>query len=112
MAGSGERGASGAGERRATGSSDRGASADVQREIEAEIRRRIVRHLDVAVGEVRFVERGWILKTSSGKLARAANRDKLAAERAAATETSAPAGAVASAECADRAPTTVTERSR
>lgn len=32
--------------------------------------------LDVALGDIRFVNRGWIVRTTSGKIARAANRDK------------------------------------
>jgi hypothetical protein len=50
------------------------------RDIEREIRARVVRQLDVAVSEIRFVPRGWVIKTSSGKLARSANRDKHLAE--------------------------------
>jgi fatty-acyl-CoA synthase len=41
-----------------------------------EIRRRVTRGSDVALRQVRVVDRGWLLKTSSGKIARAANRDK------------------------------------
>ena len=46
------------------------------RTVELELRRRVVQDLGVTIGEVRFVDRGWIIKTSSGKLARSANRDK------------------------------------
>ena len=42
----------------------------------AHIRETIWEELDVLVGDIRFVERGWIVKTTSGKLARAANREK------------------------------------
>jgi acyl-CoA synthetase (AMP-forming)/AMP-acid ligase II len=63
---------------------DPGTGVDV-RAIEREIRARVVRQLDVAVGEIRFVERGWIIKTSSGKLARSANREKHLAEAGART---------------------------
>lgn len=45
-------------------------------EIEREIRRRVTRTLDVTLAAVRFVEKGWVVKTSNGKLARGANRDK------------------------------------
>ena len=44
--------------------------------IERELRRRITRELDVALGAVQFVERGWVIKTPSGKVARSANREK------------------------------------
>ena len=44
--------------------------------VERELRRRITRELDVALGAVQFVEKGWVIKTPSGKVARSANRDK------------------------------------
>jgi fatty-acyl-CoA synthase len=46
------------------------------------IRQRINRGSDVALRWIRVVERGWLLKTSSGKIARGANRDKFLAEQA------------------------------
>ncbi len=46
-----------------------------------EIRQHVTRGSDVALRYVRVVERGWLLKTSSGKIARSANRDKYLAER-------------------------------
>jgi acyl-CoA synthetase (AMP-forming)/AMP-acid ligase II len=55
---------------------------NARRAAEAEIRGRVGRILDVAVGEIRFVERGWVIKTSSGKLARSANREKHLMEKA------------------------------
>jgi acyl-CoA synthetase (AMP-forming)/AMP-acid ligase II len=45
-----------------------------------ELRRLVQQRLDVTLGDLRFVEKGWIVKTTSGKLARAANRDKYRAE--------------------------------
>jgi len=44
--------------------------------VERELRRRAARELDVTLGTVAFVPPRWIVKTSSGKLARAANREK------------------------------------
>jgi hypothetical protein len=44
--------------------------------IELELRRRVVRELDVTLGDVRLVRPRWLLKTSSGKIARSANRDR------------------------------------
>jgi len=41
-----------------------------------ELRRRTQQILAVALADVRLVEAGWIIKTSSGKIARGANRDK------------------------------------
>lgn len=41
-----------------------------------ELRRRVSEGLDIILGDLRFVEKGWIVKTTSGKLSRAANRDK------------------------------------
>lgn len=52
------------------------ADADRSAAIERELRRRVVARLDVALGVVHLVERGWIVKTSSGKKARGRNRDK------------------------------------
>jgi fatty-acyl-CoA synthase len=52
-----------------------GAVADTQ-EIEWELRRRVVQESDVTLTDVRLVEKRWLLKTSSGKVARAANREK------------------------------------
>jgi fatty-acyl-CoA synthase len=45
-----------------------------------EIRRRVTQGSDVALRQVRIVPPGWLLKTSSGKIARGANRDKYLAE--------------------------------
>lgn len=45
-------------------------------QIERELRRRVAQELDVTLTDVRMVEDRWLLKTSSGKIARAANRDK------------------------------------
>jgi fatty-acyl-CoA synthase len=44
------------------------------------VRGRIVRSLDVTARYVHLVERLWLLKTSSGKVARAANREKFIQE--------------------------------
>jgi acyl-CoA synthetase (AMP-forming)/AMP-acid ligase II len=40
------------------------------------IRNRITRGSDITLRNVQVVERGWLLKTSSGKIARSANRDQ------------------------------------
>ena len=42
----------------------------------ADIRQEVNRGSDIAVRYVKVVERNWLLKTSSGKIARLANRDK------------------------------------
>jgi fatty-acyl-CoA synthase len=42
----------------------------------ANIRQSVKRGSDIAVRYVKIVERNWLLKTSSGKIARSANRDK------------------------------------
>ena len=41
-----------------------------------QVRRHITRSSDIALRYVEIVERGWLLKTSSGKVARNANREK------------------------------------
>jgi acyl-CoA synthetase (AMP-forming)/AMP-acid ligase II len=43
---------------------------------EQELRAKVVKETEVTVGDLRFVPRGWILKTSSGKQARTDNREK------------------------------------
>lgn len=45
-----------------------------------EIRRYVTRASDIALRYVQVVERNWLLKTSSGKIARAANREKYLAQ--------------------------------
>jgi len=47
-----------------------------QREIGRQIRQRVSQQSMAAVSVVQLVEPGWLIKTSSGKMARAANRDK------------------------------------
>lgn len=46
-----------------------------------EIRKRVTRGSDIALRQVKVVDRGWLLKTSSGKIARSANREKFLAEK-------------------------------
>jgi acyl-CoA synthetase (AMP-forming)/AMP-acid ligase II len=53
-----------------------GPGDDRRQAIAEEIRRRVNRGSDIALRTVFIVERNWLLKTSSGKIARAANRDK------------------------------------
>ena len=43
---------------------------------ESELRAAIVKETEVTLGDLRFVPRGWIVKTSSGKHARGDNREK------------------------------------
>jgi hypothetical protein len=40
----------------------------------------VTRGSDISLRQVRLVERGWLLKTSSGKMSRGANREKYLAE--------------------------------
>ncbi|MCL5275311.1 MAG: AMP-binding protein, partial [Chloroflexi bacterium] len=56
---------------------------DERQRIGDAIRQHVTRSSDVALRQVRIVEPRWLLKTSSGKTARAANRDKYLAEVAA-----------------------------
>jgi acyl-coenzyme A synthetase/AMP-(fatty) acid ligase len=48
--------------------------------ISAAVRDAVTRGSAVAPREVYIVDRGWLVKTSSGKTARAANRDRYLAE--------------------------------
>jgi acyl-CoA synthetase (AMP-forming)/AMP-acid ligase II len=45
-------------------------------EIAELLRERVTRGSDIALRYVQVVDRGWLLKTSSGKIARSANREK------------------------------------
>jgi len=54
-------------------------SPECQR-IEDEIRIRVTRGSDIALRYVRIVKRGWLIKTSSGKVARSANRERYLTE--------------------------------
>lgn len=54
----------------------RGSSEEELRAADHALRRRVVEALDVILGDLRIVERGWIIKTSSGKFARPENRQK------------------------------------
>jgi acyl-CoA synthetase (AMP-forming)/AMP-acid ligase II len=49
--------------------------------IESELRRRIAQETEVTLHDVRLMDGRWLIKTSSGKLARAANREKYLLER-------------------------------
>lgn len=56
------------------------ASADQSEKAANTIRQYITRNSDISLRYVKLVPRGWLLKTSSGKVARSANRDKYMAE--------------------------------
>jgi len=51
-------------------------SGSERKKSEVELRRRVVQQSEVALSDIQFVERGWLIKTSSGKISRAANREK------------------------------------
>lgn len=51
-----------------------------RKRIMGDIRRTIAGGSDVSVRKIKLVERGWLIKTSSGKVARKANKQKLLAE--------------------------------
>jgi fatty-acyl-CoA synthase len=53
-----------------------GNSADVKKTVEMDLRRRIVQRTEIALADVRLAEGRWLIKTSSGKISRSANRDK------------------------------------
>jgi acyl-CoA synthetase (AMP-forming)/AMP-acid ligase II len=55
--------------------SDVGGSPEIDR-ISDEIRTRVTRGSDIALRLVKLVNRGWLIKTSSGKIARSANRER------------------------------------
>jgi len=47
-----------------------------KRDIEAAIRQRVVRESEVTLMDLRLVNERWLIKTSSGKIARNDNRQK------------------------------------
>jgi acyl-CoA synthetase (AMP-forming)/AMP-acid ligase II len=51
-------------------------SDEERRRIEMDLRTRVVQRSEVALGDVRLVGRKWLIKTSSGKISRSANREK------------------------------------
>jgi fatty-acyl-CoA synthase len=53
---------------------------DARKQIESELRRLAVQRLDVTLGDVCLIEQRWLLKTSSGKIARSANRARYIAQ--------------------------------
>jgi fatty-acyl-CoA synthase len=57
------------------------AGEDDRMRIADSIRRRVTQGSAVALRQVHLVERGWLVKTSSGKIARGANREKWGNER-------------------------------
>jgi acyl-CoA synthetase (AMP-forming)/AMP-acid ligase II len=52
------------------------ASAEKRQSIAEEIRLQVNRASDITLRKAMIVDRGWLLKTSSGKIARNANREK------------------------------------
>ncbi len=55
-------------------------SPERREEIAEAVREAIAKNSDVVARYVRIVERGWLVKTSSGKVSRSANREKFLAE--------------------------------
>ncbi|MBX3063433.1 MAG: AMP-binding protein [Anaerolineae bacterium] len=53
---------------------------DIRSEIGKRVRAMIAQQTDVTLGAVHVVDRGWLHKTSSGKIARSANREKYLSE--------------------------------
>lgn len=54
----------------------KGHSEELKKNIEMDLRRRVVQRSEIALADVRLVEGRWLIKTSSGKISRSANRDK------------------------------------
>ena len=44
--------------------------------LEMKLRRHVLQQSDVAISDIRFVEKRWLIKTSSGKISRSSNREK------------------------------------
>ena len=54
----------------------KGISEAAKKAVEMDLRRRVVQRSEIALADVRLVEGRWLIKTSSGKISRSANRDK------------------------------------
>ena len=52
------------------------ADDEMQYQIEHELRAQIAKSTEIALSDIRLVEQRWVIKTSSGKIARGDNRDK------------------------------------
>ncbi len=57
-----------------------GEKARDPQEIERDLRQQIVQRTEVTLADVRLVDKRWLIKTSSGKIARADNREKYLSE--------------------------------
>jgi acyl-CoA synthetase (AMP-forming)/AMP-acid ligase II len=57
------------------------ADPDVRKRLNKAIRQEVARQSMITVSYVQLVDHKWLIKTSSGKIARAANRDKWLAQR-------------------------------
>jgi acyl-CoA synthetase (AMP-forming)/AMP-acid ligase II len=68
---------------------DEDDSIDSQK-IGDEIRQRVTRGSDIVLRYVKIAKRGWLIKTSSGKIARLANRQKYLQELGLSPTTSSP----------------------
>ena len=53
-----------------------GEEAQAPQVIERELRQQVVQQTEVTLADVRLVDGRWLIKTSSGKIARGDNRDK------------------------------------
>jgi fatty-acyl-CoA synthase len=51
-------------------------SEETKKAVEMDLRRRVVQRSEIALADVRLVEGRWLIKTSSGKISRSANREK------------------------------------
>jgi acyl-CoA synthetase (AMP-forming)/AMP-acid ligase II len=49
---------------------------EVKKQIELELRKAIVKQTEITLADVRLVDKRWLIKTSSGKIARGDNREK------------------------------------
>jgi len=59
---------------------DDGLDDEARHTLEMELRRRVVQRSEVALSDIRLVSKRWLIKTSSGKISRASNREKYVRE--------------------------------
>jgi fatty-acyl-CoA synthase len=73
-----------------------------QRGLQQDIRARIGQALRLTIADIRFVDRGWVVRTTSGKINRSGSRDKYLAESSRGVDAEPPAeGAAAAAGATD-----------
>ena len=56
---------------------DKPAPSEKKADMERALRRQVRSAMELAIGEILFVDKNWIVRSANGKIARAANLEKL-----------------------------------